>query len=216
MSTTIPETLFKLNEQVVYPLQGVGSIISIDQRLFKDKQIWYYTIYFEISDMTTMVPVDKAVELGIRAIVPREEAEKALILVGESYEAAPADWKLRYQINHDLLKQGSVIDIATVVRTLYHRSKVKELPVMERKLYDSAIKLLVDEVSLSLGLPKKEVETLIFNKLERDIPSDSKKSADDEFGGFDDDEGLMDERDDVGGGAAAKDDDDDDEDDSDD
>ncbi len=71
-------------------------------------------------------------------------------------------------MNLDLLKSGSVMDIATVVRTLYHRSKIKELPILERKLFDSALKLFVDEVSFSLGKTKDEVEALIFSRLESD------------------------------------------------
>jgi CarD family transcriptional regulator len=43
---------------------------------------------------------------------------------------------------------------------------VKELPILERKLYDSALKLLEDEVSFSLGKTKDEVEQLIFARLE--------------------------------------------------
>ncbi len=160
---TIP---FKQGEQVVYPLQGVGEIRSIEEREFKGDQIPYYIIYLEVSDMTVMVPVHKAEELGIRAIVPAEEAQRALQLIGEEFEPVPADWKVRYQMNLDLLKQGSVIDIATVVRTLYHRSRVKELPILERKLFDSALKLLVDEVSFSLDKKKNEVEVLIFDRLE--------------------------------------------------
>jgi len=39
-------------------------------------------------------------------------------------------------MNLDLLKKGSVSDIASIVRCLYHRSKVKELPIQERKLSD--------------------------------------------------------------------------------
>jgi CarD family transcriptional regulator len=69
-------------------------------------------------------------------------------------------------MNLDLLKKGSVRDIASIVRSLYHRSKVKELPILERKLYDSALKLLVDEVSFSLRKQKDEVENLIFTRLE--------------------------------------------------
>jgi CarD family transcriptional regulator len=157
---------FKVNQEVVYPLQGVGLVTSIEDREFKDKQIPYYVIYLEVTDMTVMVPVDKAEELGIRAIVPSSEAKKALTLITEDYEPMPADWKLRYQMNLDLLKKGSVTDIATVVRTLYHRSKVKELPILERKLFDSALKLMVDEVSFSLRKTKDEVEELIFSKLE--------------------------------------------------
>jgi CarD family transcriptional regulator len=157
---------FQVDQKVVYPSQGVGVIKSIEQKKFKESKIPYYVIYLEVSDMTIMVPVDKALELGIRSIVPRDEALKALELIGEDYEPIPSDWKLRYQMNLDLLKKGSVKDIATIVRSLYHRSKVKELPILERKLYDSALKLLEDEVSFSLRKPKEEVENMIFTRLE--------------------------------------------------
>jgi CarD family transcriptional regulator len=73
---------------------------------------------------------------------------------------------MRYQLNLDLLKKGSIRDIASIVRSLYHRSKVKELPILERKLYDSALKLLVDEASISLRKTKDEVENMIFSRLE--------------------------------------------------
>jgi CarD family transcriptional regulator len=157
---------FQVEQKVVYPSQGVGVIKAIEQKKFKESKIPYYVIYLEVSDMTIMVPVDKAFELGIRSIVPKDEALKALELIGEDYEPIPSDWKLRYQMNLDLLKKGSVKDIATIVRSLYHRSKVKELPILERKLYDSALKLLEDEVSFSLRKPKEEVENMIFTRLE--------------------------------------------------
>ncbi|MDR2110722.1 MAG: CarD family transcriptional regulator, partial [Spirochaetaceae bacterium] len=157
---------FQINQKVVYPSQGVGIINAIEEKNFKNEKIPYYVIYLEVSDMTIMVPVEKAADLGIRAIVPREEALKALELISEDYEPIPSDWKLRYQMNLDLLKKGSVTDIAAIVRSLYHRSKVKELPILERKLYDSALKLLEDEVSYSLRKPKEEVENMIFTRLE--------------------------------------------------
>ena len=162
------ETTFKLNQEVVYPLQGVGQIISIEEKDFRNQKLLYYIIYLEVSDMTVMVPVDKAEELGIRAIVNPSESQKALKLITEDFEPVTADWKLRYQMNLDLLKSGSVMDIATVVRTLYHRSKVKELPILERKLFDNALKLLVDEISFSLEKTKEDVEQLVFSKLEND------------------------------------------------
>jgi CarD family transcriptional regulator len=157
---------YQVDQKVVYPSQGVGVIKSIDEKLFKDKKTPYYTIYLEVSDMTIMVPVNKVESLGIRPIVAKDEALKALELISEDYDPIPSDWKLRYQMNLDLLKKGSIIDIATIVRSLYHRSKVKELPILERKLYDSALKLLEDEVAYSLRKPKDEVENLIFTRLE--------------------------------------------------
>ncbi len=171
---------------MVYPLQGVGQIKSIEERDFNDQKLLYYIIYLDVSDMTVMVPVDKTDELGIRPIVPATEAEKALQLVSEEHEAAPTDWKIRYQMNLDLLKQGSVMDIATVVRALYHRSKVKELPILERKLFDSALRLLIDEVSFSLDKDKKEVEEIIFSRLE--VEKESEDVDDDIDLGDDDDD----------------------------
>ncbi|MDR2103234.1 MAG: CarD family transcriptional regulator [Treponema sp.] len=158
--------VFKTGQKIVYPSQGVGIINSIEEKEFKNQTILYYVIYLEVSDMTIMVPTEKAEELGIRPIVPREEAERALELIGEDFDPIPSDWKLRYQMNLDLLKKGSVMDIATIVRSLYHRSKVKELPILERKLYDSALKLLEDEVSFALNKPREEVEAMIFARLE--------------------------------------------------
>ncbi|QEN09250.1 CarD family transcriptional regulator [Oceanispirochaeta crateris] len=160
------KTLFKAKQEVVYPTQGVGRVEKIEEKEFKGKKILYYEIYLEVSDMTVMVPVDKAVELGLRAIVSPAESKKALEIITKEYEPVPTDWKMRYQMNVDLLKKGDVTDIATVVTTLYHRSKIKELPILERKLYDSALKLLIDEISFSLGKSKDDVEQLIFSKLE--------------------------------------------------
>ena len=157
---------FKVDQKVVYPSQGVGIIKAIEEKLFKEAKVLYYMIYLEVSDMTIMVPTTKAEGLGIRPIVPKDEAEKALKLIGEDYDPIPSDWKLRYQMNLDLLKKGSIMDIATIVRSLYHRSKIKELPILERKLYDSALKLLEDEVSISLRKSKDEVESMIFARLE--------------------------------------------------
>jgi len=166
MDKSPPATQYKVGERIVYPSQGVGRIDEIREKAFKDNKVLYYIIYLEFSDMTVMVPVDKVDGLGIRAIVPKTEAEKALAFISEEYAPIPSDWKLRYQMNLDLLKKGSVLDIASVVRSLYHRSKIKELPILERKLYDSALNILQDEISFSLGKPKDEISELIRARLE--------------------------------------------------
>ncbi len=160
------DTQFTVDQKVVYPSQGVGIVREVFEKTFKDKTTLYYKIYIEASDMVVMVPVDNAENLGIRQIVSKEEAEEALNLLSDDFEPITSDWKLRYQMNLDLLKKGTVKDIATIVRCLYNRSKVKELPILERKLYDSAKKLLEDEISYALGKTAKEIEAEIHTKLE--------------------------------------------------
>ena len=165
-STTRLKTRYAVGQQIVYPLQGVGRIERMEDRDFQGKPTLYYVVYLQVSDMTIMIPVDKADALGIRAIVSKRKAERALRLIAEDFDPIPTDWKLRYQMNLDLLKQGAVDDIASVVRCLSYRSRIKELPILERKLYDSALRLMVDEVSYSLGQDKTEIQKLIDERLE--------------------------------------------------
>ncbi|HOF11541.1 MAG TPA: CarD family transcriptional regulator [Treponemataceae bacterium] len=160
------KTAYALNQKIVYPSQGVGKIVDIKEKAFKEQMLLYYVIYLEASDMTVMIPVERCDELGIRSIVDAKKAQETLDSLGDDFEPITNDWKLRYQMNLDLLKKGSVDDIATIVRCLYHRSKIKELPILERKLYDSAKKLLEDEISFALEKTAKEVESLIHTKLE--------------------------------------------------
>ena len=144
--------------------------------------------------MTVMIPVEKSDELGIRAIVSKEEALNAIEMIGQEFEPITSDWKLRYQMNLELLKKGSINDIASIVRCLYHRSKVKELPILERKLYDSAKKLLEDEISYSLEKTSKEVEAMIHAKLEPLglLHAKQQSSINKDFLDSDDDEDFLD------------------------
>lgn len=185
-----PKADFTVNQKIVYPSQGVGKITEIFKKEFNGEMTYYYKIYLDVSDMYVMVPVDKAANLGIRPIVSAEEAQKSLDLIGEDFEPPTSDWKLRYQMNLELLKKGTIEDIAAIVRCLYHRSKVKELPILERKLYDNAKKLLEDEIAEALGITSKEVEVMLHAKLEplglksekKPVFTEDEDEDDDEFG----------------------------------
>ncbi len=198
---------FSINEKVVYPSQGVGEIKEIFEKTVQDKTVKYYKIYLEVSDMNVMVPVENAKMLGIRKIVSAEAAQKSLEMLGQPVESVTSDWKLRYQMNLDLLKKGSIEDITNIVRCLYHRSKVKELPIQERKLYDTARKLLTDEIAIALGLDVKDVESMLHAKLEPLGALHEKKVAQ-----IDDDDEDDDEFDDELSDSSGRGDDDDDDD----
>ena len=204
------KTEFKVNQQIVYPSQGVGKITEIFEKEFNGETVAYYKIYLEVSDMIVMVPVNNAKDLGIRAIVEASEAKKALNMLSEDFEPITSDWKLRYQMNLELLKKGSIADIAQIVRCLYNRSKVKELPIQERKLYDSAKKLLEDEISFALGKSAKDIEAMIHEKLEPPGAAQKVKHIIAQDDDDDDDDDMGDEEEDKKRRRSRDDDDDDD------
>ena len=191
------ECSFTVKERVVYPGQGVGEIVEISERKFKDEMLTYYVIYFDESDMTVLVPALKAAELGIRTIVSADEAQAALAFLSEKFDPIPSDWKMRYQMNLDLFKTGSILDNASIVRSLYHRSKIKELPIQERKLYDSAYRIFYDELSYALQKPKQEIEAMIHSYLEvlsKNTPVEKQNQVDNDI--FDNGMNDMDDEDD--------------------
>ena len=52
------------------------------------------------------------------------------------------------------------------MRNLFHRNKVKELSIMEKKLYENAYRLLVDEISYVKDLEREKVQNLVAQGLE--------------------------------------------------
>lgn len=158
---------FQIGDHVVYPLQGVGLIKDIKERELRGQKVMYYVIYIDISDMLVSIPVTKVEEIGIRPLVSAKEAQKTLSEISSKYEPVNVDWKARFQNNLDLVKEGSISSISKVVQGLYHRSRIKELPVQERKLYDNAIRLLIDECAYSLGRTQDDVEREIFERLSK-------------------------------------------------
>ena len=163
MSTAGPELSFNIGEKVVYPQQGVGIIVSLETRSARE----YYRVKIESSEMDVLLPVQNAAAAGLRHLTSPADVKKALATLSVRKEAGGSDWKARLQANQELMKEGTLLSVAQVVNTLYHRSKVKELPVQERKLYDNALSLLVDESSYVLGVGREEMKKKIFMKLEK-------------------------------------------------
>ncbi len=159
-------TKFKQGDTVVYPMHGVGVIDKIEEKdILGNKQL-YYILKLSVSDMTAMIPVDKSENLGLRACEKPEGIEKALIILGEVPDNIEDDWKSRYNNNHNLVKNGSLFELAQVVRNLYHRNLIKELSNTEKKLFEYALQLMVDEISFSKDIEKIEVEDNITRILE--------------------------------------------------
>ena len=163
MNSTEINAVFKIGDSVVYPLQGVGCILAKEMRNTRE----YYRVQINSSDMDVLLPVDTAQSLGLRHLASATEARKAISSLSVRREMGRTDWKQRLVLNQELMKEGSMLAVAKVVNSLYHRSKVKELPVQERKLYDSALTLLVDESSSVLGIDQEEMKKKIFSRLDK-------------------------------------------------
>jgi hypothetical protein len=90
------------------------------------------------------------------------------MLTGESDPVIKKEGDVVYA-GSSIIVGSSIVQVQKVGDDTYASSlssKVKELPILERKLYDSAKKLLEDEIAFALGKTSKEIEAEIHTKLE--------------------------------------------------
>lgn len=160
------KTEFNIGDSVVYPLHGVGVIDRIEEKVIMGNKQLYYILKLSVSDMTSMIPVEKSKKLGLRGLSGIEEVERVIDLLSLPPDEIGEDWKERYNYNYNLVKNGSLYNLSQVIKNSYHRNKIKELASTEKKLFEFALQLLIDEVSASSDLDKDEVEDKITRLLE--------------------------------------------------
>jgi len=159
------ENNFEVGENVIYPHQGMAIVKNIENITVDDQDQLFYVFYIESNDMIIKVPSISVERLGIRKLVTETEARNVIDQIAGYDIDNISDWKQRHNYNSDLIKKSGIFDIAKVVKTLFSRNKLKDLPVMEKKLFDLAWKQFIDELSKSLKKEKREVEKELKEKL---------------------------------------------------
>ena len=176
---------FKVGDYLVYPRQGVGKVTNVDYIDFKGKKELYYTVYIISNDMMIKFPHFNMKNLGIRKISSVAKAKEILskLLSSDESDKYESDWKIRQNINLELLKRSNIEDIASIIKMLYHRSRIKELPIAEKKTYTQAYSIFVDEISIALNKSSEKITEDILNSLNlnyNNLQNSKAKKKDDE------------------------------------
>lgn len=158
---------FSIGEKVVYPTHGVGIISDITEKVLNGESVEYYVISVPSLDMNILLPTANAEQLGLRRLSGKEDTRKAIRSLSERKELYGSDWKQRQQAQMNMLKTGTIGNVAAVVNILYNRQKVRDLPIQERRLFETALTHLVDECSYVLGIDSESAKRTIFSHLER-------------------------------------------------
>jgi CarD family transcriptional regulator len=144
------EVSFKVGDNAVYPGHGVGKILSIDTKEILGQKKTFYTLQIIESGMKIMVPLDNVMNVGLRAIISRDEAARVIGILKETdVKIDNQTWNRRYREYMEKIKTGSVYEIAEVLRDLFLLKVDKELSFGERKMLDTARGLLMKELSLA-------------------------------------------------------------------
>jgi CarD family transcriptional regulator len=147
---------FQIGEKVVYPNHGVGTIENISMRSFGERMERYYLLRLSCNNLTVMVPFSHVGLVGLRKVTRNGEIAKMFEFLSEGKCHLCQDWKDRFKENSDKMKNGSLLEVAEVFKTLLIIQSEKPLSFREKKMLDRARHLLLNEVSMSRGVREGE------------------------------------------------------------
>ncbi len=154
--------LFNVDDQAVYPAHGVGTIRGIETREIAGKRQTFYILKVLDTGMTIMVPTGNARSIGMREVISREEVETVYdVLRQTDVRIENQTWNRRYREYMGKIKTGSLLEIAKVLRDLSILKKEKPLSFGERKMLETAMNLLVKEISVALGTTEESVQNKV-------------------------------------------------------
>lgn len=151
----------RAGDRVVYPNQGVCRVQGTENKEIAGTTLTFLSLTREEDNATILVPVAKIQAIGLRKVAGSVEIEDVFDLLASSFEDPELDWKVRHRHHVDLLAAGDILGVAEVVKALQGIANLRPLPQRERERYDTARRLLEDEVSVSLGIPLATAEDLI-------------------------------------------------------
>ena len=154
--------MFNVGDMAVYPVQGVTEILRIESMEVAGVNARFYVLRRLDSDDTIRVPVANVERVGLRNLVNREEIEDVLeVLRADKIAIEEPNWNRRYRRYVEKIQSGSLEDVAQVLRDLHLTRVDKQLSYGERRVYEMAMQLLVQELSVAQDLVFEVVQEQI-------------------------------------------------------
>lgn len=151
---------FKVGEKAVYPAHGVGVVKGIEtQDVDGGGRQTFYVLKILDNGMTIRVPVQNAGAIGMRKVISREHVDKIYEVLRD--RDVPTDnqtWNRRYREYMSKIQTGDPIEVAKVLRDLALLKADKNLSFGERKMFDQARNLLVQEISVAKDTDERSIE----------------------------------------------------------
>ncbi|MCQ2574773.1 MAG: CarD family transcriptional regulator [Alphaproteobacteria bacterium] len=146
---------FKAGQYVVYPTQGVGRLVRVEEQDVAGQKIKMMVIEFERSHMTLRVPLERAEISGLRPLISMKKMNEAIDSAKGRAGAKRMIWARRAAQYEENINSGDPMKLAEVVRDLQRRTASDTMTFSARQLYLRALERMAQEFAV---LHKMEVE----------------------------------------------------------
>lgn len=169
--------MFSIGEYVVYGSTGVCKIQSIEAKDVCGCEKDYYVLKPEYTIGSTVYAPVQNTPVAMRQLLSAEEAMALIDSIPEMDELSLAkDRQELSQMYHSVLKSTDCTRLAQLVLTLYrkHRKATaskRGYSAAEKDIFNTAERVLLGELSVSLAVPIETVNTYIQQRIGKPIAS---------------------------------------------
>ena len=156
---------FHIGDKVVYPNHGVGIIEQISSRTIGASVEKFYLLKIKASSLKVMIPFNNVNSVGLRRVVRNGEIQKILEYLADGDCLSNADWKYRFKENSDRMRTGSLLEVASVLKSLLMLNQSKPLSFREKKMLERARYLLVSELAMAKNCEEHQIEEMLTKAL---------------------------------------------------
>ena len=156
--------MFAVADLVVYPAQGVGRVERVERQEISGTNAEFYIVRILSNNVTLMVPVKNADNVGLRALSKSAEGQNILESLKDRSDFTGytgQNWNRRYREYSEKLKSGDLADVAYVLKELLLIGRDKELSFGERRLLEQAMNLVTMELAYALDKEQQEIKSRI-------------------------------------------------------
>lgn len=177
---------FKAGQYVVYPTQGVGKLLRIEEQTVAGQKIKMLVIDFERNHMTLRVPIERAEISGLRPLITSKKMDEAIASAKGKAGVKRMIWARRAAQYEENINSGDPMKLAEVVRDLQRRTAADTMTFSARQLYLRALERMAQEFAVLhkmdldsasdkiediLGIPK-EIDLNAVEEEEEEVPDD--------------------------------------------
>ncbi len=156
---------FKIGDRIIYPNQGLAVIEDIQVQDLYGETFIIYHVRILSNNTLVLVPASNAEEMGIRKPVSEDSVEDIFKFLKKKEVDVTSDWKGRYKEHVNLMRSGTIFDMASVLKSLYYLSLIKPLSFREKKMLEKAKEMLVMEISEVSAMPISKIERRVLDTL---------------------------------------------------
>lgn len=157
--------MYQVGDKIVYPIHGAGVIAAIEEKEILGSVNSYYMLKVPTGNISLMVPVKNAQEIGVRPVVTPDVIDRLFTHIATTEVSVIENWNKRYRENMTKIKSGDLFEIGPIYKYLLEKDLEKGLSSGEKKMYVSAHQILVSEIMLSKNISLEEAEELLSQSI---------------------------------------------------